>query len=62
MHLLTLLNETTAVYPENHKKPINTPCGQTKELLIIKAGVRACARAYVYTHTHTPMYFKMLKQ
>jgi hypothetical protein len=30
--------EIIAVYTENHTKPINTPCGQNAELLIVKAG------------------------
>jgi hypothetical protein len=33
-----LFREVTAVYSENHVKPINTHCEQNAELLIIKAG------------------------
>jgi hypothetical protein len=33
-----LFTNITAVYSENHMKPINTLCGQNEELLIIKAG------------------------
>jgi hypothetical protein len=35
---LVLLEETIAVYFENHVKPVNTPCEQKAELLIVKAG------------------------
>jgi hypothetical protein len=29
---------TSAVYSQNHKKPINTLCGQNSELLTVKVG------------------------
>jgi hypothetical protein len=35
---LTLFRETVAVYSENHKKHINTLCGQNRELLTVMAG------------------------
>jgi hypothetical protein len=35
---LMLFWEITAVYSENHTKPINTLCGQNAKLLNIKAG------------------------
>jgi hypothetical protein len=33
-----LFREIIAVYYENHRKPINTLCGQNVELFIVKAG------------------------
>jgi hypothetical protein len=33
-----LFREIIDVYSENHTKPINTLCGQNKELLTVKAG------------------------
>jgi hypothetical protein len=35
---LILVREIMALFPENHKKPINAPCGQSSELLNVKAG------------------------
>jgi hypothetical protein len=35
---LTLFKEITALYSENHMKPINAPCGQTAELFTVKVG------------------------
>jgi hypothetical protein len=35
-----LFREITAVYSENHMKPINSLCGHNAELLIVKAGGR----------------------
>jgi hypothetical protein len=35
---LMLFREIIAVFSENHMIPINTLCGQTAELLIVKAG------------------------
>jgi hypothetical protein len=33
-----LFKKIIAVYSENHTKPINTLCGQSAELLNVKAG------------------------
>jgi hypothetical protein len=33
-----LFRELTAVYSENHTKPINKLCGQSAKLLIVKVG------------------------
>jgi hypothetical protein len=35
---LVLFREKLAVCSDNHKKPINTLCGQNAELLIVEAG------------------------
>jgi hypothetical protein len=34
---LMLFKEIIAIYSENHRKPINTVCGQNVELLTVKA-------------------------
>jgi hypothetical protein len=39
-----LFTEITAVYSENHIKPINTFCGHNTELVnVIRVGVHTCS-------------------
>jgi hypothetical protein len=41
---LTLFKEVIPVYTEKHMKPINTLCGKTAELFIVKIGGAYCCQ------------------